>query len=135
MRIADLVVGSKYIRDDLISAFGGSFMRGMNYCSKTNTLDLISKHTSNRIYGDDFTGNKLMYTGEGQRGDQTLTGQNKRLAESNTTKIPVHLFMVFELHVYVYYGTVKLVDDICVLYQTLPIRHCKYRYSSYRTIW
>ena len=118
MKIEDLKIGATYTRDDLKSAFGGSFMRGMNYCSRTNTLVLISKHTSSRIYGDSFVGGKLVYTGEGQKGDQTLTGQNKRLAESNVTRIPVHLFIVYEPQVYTYYGIVKLVDE--VFYENKP---------------
>ena len=74
MKIEEFVKGHIYKREDLRSAFGGSFYRGMNKCNKTNTLVLISKHTSNRIYGDLFQNNQLIYTGEGQKGDQTYTG-------------------------------------------------------------
>ena len=72
MNISDFVKGHIYRRDDLIDAFKGSFMRGMNKCNRTNTLVLISKHTSNRIYGDKlFENNQIIYTGEGQKGNQT----------------------------------------------------------------
>lgn len=111
MNISDFIIANTYTRDDLISAFGGSFMRGMNYCSKTNTLVLISKHTSNRIYGDEFRNDKLIYTGEGQVGDQKYNGANKRLEESSKTKLPVHLFVVREKQKYIYYGLVRKSGD------------------------
>ena len=80
----------------------------MNKCNRTNTLVLISKHTSNRIYGDLFRNNQLIYTGEGQKGDQTYTGANKDLLNSNETKLPVYLFVVFKNQLYTYYGRVFL---------------------------
>lgn len=112
LTINDLKVGEVYVRDDLIAAFGGSFMRGMNICKKTNTLVLISKHTKNRIYGDDWQNSLMVYTGEGQKGDQTLTAGNKKLYMSNEENTPVHLFVVFENGKYTYYGLVKLAGDI-----------------------
>ena len=111
MKISDFKLAQVYTRNDLIRAFGGSFMRGMNYCSKTNTLVLISKHTSNRIYGDEFRNNYLIYTGEGQIGDQKYIGANKRLEESFESKLPVHLFIVKEKQKYIYYGLVGKCGD------------------------
>lgn len=87
-------------------------MRGMNVCNKTGTLVLISKHTRNRIYGDTFKNDLMIYTGEGQRGDQTLTGGNKKLNNSTAENTPVHLFVVFNNSEYTYYGLVKLIDNI-----------------------
>ncbi|MCQ2787272.1 MAG: DUF3883 domain-containing protein [Bacilli bacterium] len=112
MRIEDLKIGQVYKREDLISAFGGSFYRGMNTCNRTNTLVLISKHTSNRIYGDKlFDNNQIMYTGEGQRGDQQLTGGNAKLYYSNRDHTPVHLFVVYKNTEYTYFGLVKLIGE------------------------
>lgn len=111
MRISDFAKGHIYRRGDLIAAFRGSFMRGMNKCNRTNTLVLISKHTSNRIYGDLFCNNQLIYTGEGQRGNQTYTGANRDLLDSNKTGLPVYLFVVFKNQQYTYYGRVFLNGD------------------------
>lgn len=108
MKISDFTKGRIYQRSDLIDAFKGSFMRGMNKCKRTNTLVLISKHTSNRIYGDLFRNNQLIYTGEGQKGNQTYTGANKDLLNSNKTGLPVYLFVVFKNQQYTYYGRVFL---------------------------
>ena len=109
MNISEFVKGHIYKREDLISAFKGSFMRGMNKCNRTNTLVLISKHTSNRIYGDKlFENNQIIYTGEGQKGDQTFTGANKDLLNSEESGLPVYLFVVFKNQEYTYYGQVHL---------------------------
>ena len=108
MKIEEFIKGHIYNRENLRSAFGGSFYRGMNKCNRTNTLVLISKHTSNRIYGDLFQNNQLIYTGEGQKGDQTYTGANKDLLNSEENKLPVYLFVVFKNQQYTYYGTVHL---------------------------
>ena len=109
MKIEEFVKGHVYRREDLIDAFKGSFMRGMNKCNRTNTLVLISKHTSNRIYGDKlFENNQIIYTGEGQRGDQTYTGANKDLLNAEANNLPVYLFVVFNNQEYTYYGRVHL---------------------------
>ena len=108
MKIEEFIKGHIYNREDLRNAFGGSFYRGMNKCNRTNTLVLISKHTSNRIYGDLFQNNQLIYTGEGQKGDQTYTGANRDLLYSEENNLPVYLFVVFRNQQYTYYGTVHL---------------------------
>lgn len=115
MEIKDFRINGLYKRTDLIDAFGGSFMRGMNICNKTGTLVLISKHVTNRIYGDSFgfRNDILYYTGEGQRGDQTLTAAgNRKLYNSNRDKTPVHLFVVYKNREYKYFGQVKFTGDI-----------------------
>lgn len=112
MKIEEFERGKIYNREDLREAFGGSFMGGMNICKRTNTLVLISKHTNNRIYEDGFRDNKIIYTGEGQKGDQTLTKGNKKLYYAARDNVPVHLFVVFKNTQYTYYGLVQLVDDI-----------------------
>ena len=113
MEIKDFELGKKYKRDDLISAFGGSFMRGINICKKTNTIVITSKHTGNRIYDDKlFDGDVMYYTGEGQEGDQTLTFGNKAIYEAKSKNIPIYLFVVFKKAEYTYFGQVEVVDEI-----------------------
>ena len=111
MKIEEFIKGHIYNREDLRSAFKGSFMRGMNKCNETNTLVLISKHTSNRIYGDLFRNNQLIYTGEGRTGNQSYKGANKDLLNSESTNLPVYLFVVFKKKQYTYYGQVHLCGD------------------------
>ena len=113
MNISDFEIGKVYKRDDLISAYGGSFMRGMNICKKTNTLVLISKHTKHRQYGDQLENNSnlILYTGEGLKGDQTMSGANKALYHARENGIPVHLFVVYKETQYTYFGLVQLTGE------------------------
>ena len=113
MNISDFKLGQKYRRDDLISAFGGSFMRGINICKKTNTIVITSIHTGNRIYDDKlFDGDVMLYTGEGRIGDQTLSVGNKAIYEAKDKDTPIYLFVRFKETEYTYFGEVELVDDI-----------------------
>ena len=113
MNISDFEIGKVYKRDDLISVFGGSFMRGMNICKKTNTLVLISKHTKHRQYGDQLENNSnlILYTGEGLKGDQTMSGANKALYHARENAVPVHLFVVYKETQYTYFGLVQLTGE------------------------
>ena len=97
MQISDFKLGHVYNRNQLMEAFGGAFMGGMNICNRTGTLVLISKHTKRRVYGDGFDGDLLIYTGEGQVGNQSLErAGNRKLYNSNRDKTPVHLFVVYK---------------------------------------
>ena len=90
-------------------------MGGMNICNKTGTLVLISKHVTNRIYGDSFgfRNDILYYTGEGQRGDQTLSAAgNRKLYNSNRDNTPVYLFVVYRNREYKYFGQVRFTGEI-----------------------
>lgn len=112
MNISDFKLGKVYKRDDLISAFGGSFMRGINPCHKTNTIVITSVHTGNRIYDDKiFDSDVMLYTGEGQVGDQTLTGGNKSIYTAKDRGVPIYLFVRFERQEYTYFGEVVLVGE------------------------
>lgn len=113
MEISDFELGKKYRRVDLISAFGGSFMRGINICNRTHTIVITSIHTGNRIYDDKlFEGDVMLYTGEGRIGDQTLTFGNKAIYEAKDRNIPIYLFVRFKEQEYTYFGEVELVDEI-----------------------
>ena len=113
MKISDFELGKIYTRNDLISAFGGSFMRGINICKKTNTIVITSIHTGNRIYDDKlFDGDVMIYTGEGRIGDQTLSVGNKAIYEAKSKNVPIYLFVRFKEQEYTYFGEVEVVDDI-----------------------
>lgn len=112
MNISDFQLGHIYKRDDLISAFGGSFMRGINPCHKTNTIVITSVHTGNRIYDDKlFDGDTMYYTGEGQVGDQTLSGGNKAIYTAKERNVPIYLFVRFKRQEYTYFGEVVVVGE------------------------
>jgi hypothetical protein len=57
------------------------------------------------LYDDRWDGDVLHYTGMDRLGDQSLIGQNPRLAQQAETKAVAHLFEVFEQSKYVYCRT------------------------------
>lgn len=112
MKIADFELGKIYKREDLISAFGGSFYRGINPCHKTNTIVITSVHTGNRIYDDKlFNDDVMYYTGEGQIGDQTMSGGNKAIYTAKERNVPIYLFVRFKRPEYTFFGEVVLIGE------------------------
>lgn len=73
--------------DDLMRIFGVGNMGGIRYSSKNNVIilcDTKSGHYDDKV-DKDFQ--MIYYTGEGQKGDQTLTGGNQRIVNSENTPI------------------------------------------------
>lgn len=100
-------VGSTVTHQEICLEFKCGNMGGMRRSRSTNTLVIISDHTK-ALYDDKWFGNELHYTGMGKTGDQTLSSQNRTLAESDTNGVDVHLFEVLKPTQYIYHGTVKL---------------------------
>ena len=84
-------------------------MGGMRRSTKRNLLVLISDPFKG-LYQDRWDGEVLHYTGMGPTDDQSLTyAQNRTLAESPKTGIPVHLLEALDPLKYTYAGEVELV--------------------------
>lgn len=106
-----LVAGMEIDNMTLCNIFKCSPQGGMRRSRTTNTLVLISNRIAS-TYIDTWDGDILLYTGMGQKGDQSLAfAQNKTLAESNSNGVTVHLFEVFRRKSYTYYGIVKLISS------------------------
>ena len=103
-------IGSTVTHQELCAAFQCGNMGGMRRSHATNTLVIISDYTKS-LYDDKWFGNELHYTGMGKTGDQTLSKQNRTLAESASNGVEVHLFEVFVATQYMYHGVVKLSGD------------------------
>ena len=101
------VVGSTVTHPEICTAFQCGNMGGMRHSKRTNTLIIISDHTK-ALYDDKWYGDTLHYTGEGKRGDQTLTKNNRTLNESDHNGVEVHLFEVLHPTQYIYHGVVSL---------------------------
>jgi 5-methylcytosine-specific restriction protein A len=100
--------GQELSNKDIVDVFKCSARGGMRRSKRTNTLVIVSDHTTN-YYTDLWDNNILHYTGMGQTGDQSLSfAQNRTLNESDTNGVSVHLFEVFTEGIYVYEGQVKL---------------------------
>ena len=113
MEIKDLILYKEYKLSEIADAFdNGSFIYGggMVYTVKNNTLVLISKHTPDAIYQDEPKGDKYIYTGMGQIGDQTVTLGNKRLVNAKRDNTNVYLFITYAPNKFEYYGRVELND-------------------------
>ena len=105
-----LTVGETYTNQDIIEMFQWGNMGGMRRSLTTNSLVIVSDHTK-ELYDDKWVDDVLHYTGMGKKGDQTLSNQNKTLAESNESNIKVHLFEVLKPTEYIYRGEVALVSE------------------------
>ncbi|MDA1124715.1 MAG: hypothetical protein O3C04_03600 [Crenarchaeota archaeon] len=77
--------------DDLMRIFGVGNMGGIRYSSKNNVIILCD--TKSGHYDDmvDKDFQIIHYTGEGQKGDQTLRGGNQRIV--NSKMIPMFYFI------------------------------------------
>ncbi len=105
-----LEIGMEIDNNTLCNIFKCSPQGGMRRSKATNTLVIISNRIAS-TYTDNWEGDILLYTGMGQKGDQSLTfAQNKTLAKSNSNGVTVHLFEVFRRKIYTYCGIVKLVN-------------------------
>lgn len=100
-------VGATVTHQQICSEFKCATMGGMCPSKVTNTLVIISNPTK-ALYVDRWYGNELYYTGTGKYGDQTLSRQNRTLAESDKNGVAIHLFEVFKPTQYIYHGIVKL---------------------------
>ncbi len=109
MLIEELQVGNQYTNNDIRATFRCSLQSGMNKSNTTNTLVLIINHIKS-IYHDKWLDNKLHYVGKGRVGEQTLTRENRVLAESEINGVIPHLFEVFLTGAYIYRGQVELYD-------------------------
>lgn len=87
--------------------------RGRIRSSLKNSCLVIISDPAKSLSDDRWVGEVLHFTGEGKLGDQTLTRQNRTLAESQTSGIDLHLFEVLTKAEYVYVGQV-----ICVMPRT-----------------
>jgi 5-methylcytosine-specific restriction protein A len=102
-------IGESVNNKRIVEEFQCSPQGGMRKSNKTNTLVLVSKHTGTNVYTDKIINGIYHYTGQGMKGDQSLTfAQNKTLSESNVNNVKLHFFDVFHEGEYVYLGEVRL---------------------------
>ena len=91
IKMSLLKVGDILTKEELLNTFKISGMSGIMKSNKTYSLVLIL--SDNDIYEDsDIVDGQLIYTGQGQSGDQKLEGVNLTLANSNKNNLPIYLF-------------------------------------------
>lgn len=107
----NIKIGDILENKDIVAIFKCANMGGIRYSKSTNTLVLIFDHTKG-VYSDRWVNGVLHYTGTGKIGDQDIDQhQNKRLANSRTDILDIHLFEVIEPKKYIYRGIVELIAD------------------------
>ena len=110
IKIENLKIGQIFTRDQIMSLFKVSGQSGI---MKTNSLDalvLVSDET-NCIYEDSkINDGKLIYTGEGKKGDQKLIKNNRTLYDSEKDQLNIYLFTKDKNKIYTFEGQVKLYD-------------------------
>lgn len=108
--------GSYYFQKEIRTKLGCGVVSGINYNSYGNFLVIFMnahEHTSQEInpYLDRYDSETGLfhYTGRGKKGDQTLTGANARLANSDVDKTIIHFFRQHSFgNKHEYVGIVKL---------------------------
>lgn len=90
--ISNLKVGDTFNRDELTSIFKHSGMRGIDFSKRTYSLILVSNEEKEYYEDSVIENGRILYTGEGLTGDQTLTGNNLTLASSLENELPIYLF-------------------------------------------
>lgn len=105
----DLPLPGTVLSNQMLSArFTVGVMGGMRRSTQRNLLLLISDPFKG-LYQDRWEGGVLHYTGMGPSGHQDINyAQNRTLAESKGTKIPVYLVEALEPQKYTVVGQVEL---------------------------
>lgn len=109
-------IGDRLSNSDIQNIFGGRNMGGLRY-SKPNHLLIVINNSDVEFFPDQhiIVDNEeiIIYFGEGNYGDQSISRGNKRLYYSNLDKgTPLHYFIKNKYdNNYTYNGRVKLIDE------------------------
>ncbi|OMD04002.1 hypothetical protein BJP49_01195 [Paenibacillus odorifer] len=126
--MSELTIGKTVDNETLCNIFKCSHQGEMRRALNTNSLVLISDHTTG-IYDDLWDGQVLNYTGMGLIGDQDINFmQNKTLKESGNNNVELHLLEIYIDKKYIYRGKVKLNGE--------PYQDQQYdQNENYRKVW
>lgn len=94
----NLKVGQKTSRQDNASTFGGARYGGIEPAHASGNLFVYTDPSSGKDFGYDFDGwisdeKVFLYTGNGQIGDQELSGRNLTLATHADVGLQIRLFV------------------------------------------
>ena len=108
-------IGDRLSNSDIQEIFGGRNMGGLRY-SKPNRLLLVINNSDVEFFPDQHIivdGEEIIiYFGEGNYGDQSISRGNKTLYNSNREGTPLHYFIKnkFERN-FTYNGLVELINE------------------------
>lgn len=111
-KINNLIIGESYSNQQIMDTFQVANSGGIRASTKTNTIVVFTSHylaSKNDIsYQDQWIDGILHYTGQGKKGNQTLTHNNKSLANAKHDEKEIHLFESFDKGKNIYRGIVEL---------------------------
>jgi 5-methylcytosine-specific restriction protein A len=108
--VYNMEIGTKYTMQQIMDIFKVSGQSGIMKTNKLNMLVLTSS-MDNGVYGDsDLENGTIIYTGEGQSGDQQINKNNYTLYHNKELNIPMVLFLKDRSNNYIYEGFVELYD-------------------------
>ncbi|MBU1071265.1 restriction endonuclease [Patescibacteria group bacterium] len=107
-----LTVGNHYSNDQIKYALEVSNLGGIRPKLKNNELDFIVLITSaeenkkiiRNPYADKIEGDILIYTGAGLKGNQEISGVNKRIIEQTKKPVPILGFLKEDVNQYKFIG-------------------------------
>lgn len=110
-------VGTKLSNDDIRYHFGGRNMGGLRYSVPYVHLIVINNSDVD-FFSDQHllvdSAEIIIYFGEGDKGDQSISRGNKTLYNSNSKGTPLHYFIKEKYrkeNIYTYNGRVELIDE------------------------
>lgn len=104
----DLLVGDVLENKQIAETFLCSNQGGIRKSIRTKSIVLITKYDCN-TYKHRLENGVFYFVGQGKKGDQSLTRQNKSLAEAHLGGFKLYLFEMFEDKKYKFFGEVSLV--------------------------
>ena len=130
-----LKVGEHYSNDQIKYALEVSNLGGIRPRLKNNKLDFIvlitsaeeNKNIIRNPYADEIEGDILTYTGAGLKGDQEVSGVNKRIIEQAENPIPILGFLKEGVSQYKFIGFLFLLRH----YQDYQVDN----QGNLRTVW
>lgn len=102
-----------YQRSNLHDEYGGNRQRGISNCVNHPIIFIFTNPNSDEqdVYIDEWKNKYFYYSGEGRRGDMTMTGGNKSIRDHQKNKKQIHLFeKTTTSGMWKYIDELKLVD-------------------------
>lgn len=102
-----------YKRSNLHDEYGGNRQRGISNCVNHSFIFIFTNPNSDEqdVYIDEWKNKYFYYSGEGRRGDMTMTGGNKSIRDHKKNKKQIHLFeKTTKSGMWKYIDELKLVD-------------------------
>lgn len=117
-QVTEFVVGEKYTNDQIrfaldLENLGGirpavDGKKNLRHLAIMTAAHAYEKNIAENPYNDRIENGILTYTAQGRRGDQEITGRNRRILEQYSTPCPFYCFSNEGRQVYTFLGLLEL---------------------------